>query len=68
MMPQCDASWQAACLVQKVLEARHRPGAQYRVETLTAILNAAENISLILSLVLVLVESDRGAEVRVGIA
>ena len=41
--------------VQEILEARHRPGATYHVETLTAILNAAKNISLILSLVLVLV-------------
>jgi len=40
-----------------VLEARHRPGARYRVDTLTAILNAAKNISLILSLVLVLVSA-----------
>jgi putative ABC transport system permease protein len=43
--------------VQEVLEARHRPGARYRVDTLTAILNAAKNISLILSLVLVLVST-----------
>src|SRR5450631_1268572 len=43
--------------VQEVLEARHRPGARYRVDTLTAILNAAKNISLILSLVLVLVSA-----------
>ena len=43
--------------VQDLLEARHRPGARYRVDTLTAILNAAKNISLILSLVLVLVSA-----------
>src|SRR5450432_2238454 len=43
--------------VQQILEARHRAGARYRVETLTAILNAAKNISLILSLVLVLVSA-----------
>ena len=43
--------------VQEVLEARHRQGARYRVDTLTAILNAAKNISLILSLVLVLVSA-----------
>jgi putative ABC transport system permease protein len=41
--------------VQEILSSRHRPGATYTVETLTAILNAAKNISLILSLVLVLV-------------
>ncbi len=46
-----------ALRVQEVLEARHRPGARYRVDTLTAILNAAKNISLILSLVLVLVST-----------
>ncbi len=46
-----------AVRVQEVLEGRHRPGARYRVETLTAILEAAKNISLILSLVLVLVSA-----------
>ena len=46
-----------AIRVQEILEARHRPGARYRVDTLTAILNAAKNISLILSLVLVLVSA-----------
>jgi putative ABC transport system permease protein len=43
--------------VQQIVEGRHRPGARYRVDTLTAILNAAKNISLILSLVLVLVSA-----------
>ena len=43
--------------VQEILAARHRPGAAYRVDTLTAILNAAKNISLILSLVLILVSA-----------
>src|SRR3984957_9826409 len=47
----------AAARVQQIVEARHRPGARYRVDTLTAILNAAKNISLILSLVLVLVSA-----------
>ena len=46
-----------ALRVQEILEARHRPGARYRVDTLTAILDAAKNISLILSLVLVLVSA-----------
>ena len=46
-----------ATRLQDILEARHRPGARYRVETMTAILNAAKNISLILSLVLVLVST-----------
>jgi putative ABC transport system permease protein len=46
-----------AVRVQEVLESRHRSGARYRVETLTAILEAAKNISLILSLVLVLVSA-----------
>jgi putative ABC transport system permease protein len=46
-----------ATRVQEILEARHRAGARYRVDTLTAILNAAKNISLILSLVLVLVSA-----------
>ncbi|HYW41677.1 MAG TPA: ABC transporter permease [Bryobacteraceae bacterium] len=43
--------------VQDIIAGRHRPGASYRVDTLTAILNAAKNISLILSLVLVLVSA-----------
>ena len=46
-----------AARVQEVIESRHRPGARYRVDTLTAILQAAKNISLILSLVLVLVSA-----------
>jgi putative ABC transport system permease protein len=46
-----------ALRVQEIVEGRHRPGARYRVDTLTAILNAAKNISLILSLVLVLVST-----------
>jgi putative ABC transport system permease protein len=46
-----------AMRVQEILEARHRPGARYRVDTLTAILNAVRNISLILSGVLVMVSA-----------
>ncbi|MGA2720825.1 MAG: ABC transporter permease [Bryobacteraceae bacterium] len=46
-----------ALRVQEIVEGRHRPGARYRVDTLTAILNAAKNISLILSLVLVMVSA-----------
>ncbi len=46
-----------AARVQEILQSRHRPGARYHVETLTAILNAAKNISLILSLVLILVSA-----------
>jgi putative ABC transport system permease protein len=46
-----------AARMEQVLESRHRPGATYRVETLTAILNAAKNISLILSLVLILISA-----------
>jgi putative ABC transport system permease protein len=46
-----------ATRIQEILEARHRPGARYRVDTMTAILNAAKNISLILSLVLILVST-----------
>jgi len=40
-----------------ILASRHRPGAQYRVDTLTAILDAAKNIALILSLALVLISA-----------
>ena len=46
-----------ATRVQEIIASRHRPGASYRVDTLTAILNAAKNISLILSLVLILVSA-----------
>jgi len=46
-----------AARIQQILESRHRPGAPYRVQTLTAILEAAKNIALILSLVLVLVSA-----------
>src|SRR5206468_5113394 len=37
--------------------SRHRPGANYKVENLTGILNAAKDIAKILSLVLVLVSA-----------
>jgi len=46
-----------AARVQDIVSGRHRAGATYRVDTLTSILNAAKNISLILSLVLVLVSA-----------
>jgi putative ABC transport system permease protein len=52
--PEVD---RVAVRVQEILEGRHRPGAHYRVDTLTAILVAAKNISLILSLVLVLISA-----------
>lgn len=44
-------------LVRQIIESRHRPGAKYKVENLTAILNAAKNIALILSAVLILVSA-----------
>ena len=53
--------------VQQILEARHRPGARYKVETLTALVKAARNISLILSLVLFLVAGIALAISGVGI-
>jgi putative ABC transport system permease protein len=43
--------------VTRILASNHRPGAKYKVENLTAILNAAKSISLILSLVLLLVSA-----------
>ena len=46
-----------AGMVRQMPESRHRPGAVYRVDTLTSILNAARQISMILSLVLVLVSA-----------
>jgi putative ABC transport system permease protein len=44
-------------VVRTILESRHRPGARYTVSNLTAILEAARNISAILSLVLVLIST-----------
>jgi putative ABC transport system permease protein len=43
--------------VKSVLESRHRPGARYKVENLSAILDAAQKISMILSVVLLLVSA-----------
>jgi putative ABC transport system permease protein len=43
--------------VKEILESRHRVGATYKVENLSAILNAAKRISEILSFVLVLVSA-----------
>ena len=43
--------------VQQIIESRHRAGARYRVDTLTSILNAAKNISLVLTLVLIMVSA-----------
>jgi putative ABC transport system permease protein len=43
--------------VGEILESRHRPGARYRVQTLTAILETARQIALILTVVLYLVSA-----------
>ncbi len=43
--------------VRSVLESRHRAGARYRVENLNAILGAAQNISLILQAVLIMISA-----------
>jgi len=44
-------------LVRQIIESRHRPGARYDVENLTAILDAAKKIALVLSVVLMLVSA-----------
>ncbi len=44
-------------LVGQVLQSRHRAGATYKVENLTAILNAAKSISFALTLVLIVVSA-----------
>jgi putative ABC transport system permease protein len=44
-------------IVRTIIENRHRPGARYRVENLSAILDAAKNIALILTVVLILVSA-----------
>jgi len=43
--------------VRTILESRHRPGARYLVENLTPILEAASNVALVLTLVLILVSA-----------
>jgi putative ABC transport system permease protein len=43
--------------VRAILESRHRPGARYTVDNLTAILDAAKNIALVLTIVLILVSA-----------
>ena len=44
-------------LVREILESRHRPGARYVVENLTAILDAAKRIALVLTAVLILISA-----------
>jgi putative ABC transport system permease protein len=44
-------------LVEQILESRHRAGAKYKVENLTAILNAAKSIAFALTLVLIVVSA-----------
>jgi putative ABC transport system permease protein len=43
--------------VRQILESRHRAGALYLVENLTAILDAAEKIALVMTLVLIVVSA-----------
>ncbi len=43
--------------IRQILESRHRPGARYKVDNLSAILDAAKKIALILTIVLVLVST-----------
>jgi putative ABC transport system permease protein len=43
--------------VREVLERRHRAGARYKVETLTAILETAKSIAFVLTIVLILVST-----------
>ena len=43
--------------VRETLESRHRGGARYKVETLTAILETAKSIALVLTIVLILVSA-----------
>lgn len=44
-------------VVRSIIESRHRPGARYFVDNLGSILEAAENIGLILTIVLILVSA-----------
>ena len=43
--------------VKSVLQSRHRPGAHYLVENLTAILDAAKSVALVLTIVLILISA-----------
>lgn len=43
--------------LRQIIESRHRPGARYQVENLSGILSAAQNIALILTLVLIMVSA-----------
>jgi putative ABC transport system permease protein len=43
--------------IKQILESRHRPGARYRVENLSAILDAAQKIAMVMTIVLVLVST-----------
>jgi putative ABC transport system permease protein len=43
--------------VRQIIEGRHRSGARYRVENLSAILEAAQNIATILTIVLIMVSA-----------
>lgn len=43
--------------VRQIIESRHRPGARYQVDNLAGILEAAQNIALILTLVLIMVSA-----------
>ena len=44
-------------LVKQIIESRHRVGAKYSVDNLSAILDAAKKIALVLTLVLILVSA-----------
>ncbi len=44
-------------IVREIIQRRHRPGAAYLVENLSGILDAANNIALILTMVLILVSA-----------
>jgi len=43
--------------VRQIIEGRHRPGARYWVGNLAAILDAAKNIALVLTLVLIMISA-----------
>jgi putative ABC transport system permease protein len=43
--------------IKQMLASRHRPGARYNVDNLTAILDAAQQIALVMTIVLILVST-----------